>query len=358
MITWNPKIASALRRGWPILAVVCLAFAVRLYFAFTTELPPENFEMQNTAARAVEMKFDQNTAPLYPLFLRTAYSIFGEYNHTAVFVLQAFVGALTVLLVVYVARRMCSFGAAIVAGLLCSIYPVFLIYDVSILPESFLVLFTVSILATVSSDASDGNKAVILGALAGLGILFKPVFLFFAPGLFVTAKRRLILLLTLLAVLVPWTVRNAVVYRRIFPLYSAGVFMVNTSKYTNVEDGLVTLDKLYMNASVILRKDWDDANLPLLIDDALSNRKMVRYSFIPVMILGIIGMIRHYRKEHRIVMLPVFIYLALIILLSVVKHRYRLLFEPALIIYTAMLLTGGTCESGAVYQRSVARAQP
>lgn len=58
------------------------------------------------------------------------------------------------------------------------------------------------------------------------------------------------------------------------------------------------------------------------------------------MLLGIAGIMRTVRREHLPAVLPFGIYLALIVLLSTGDLRHRIVLEPLLVLYTAMLLTG------------------
>ncbi|UCF06915.1 MAG: glycosyltransferase family 39 protein [bacterium] len=309
--------------------------------------------MHNNVAKALEWKLTQSDAPIYPLFLKVIYSIFGEGNHTSALIIQGLIGSLMVIVIYLLVLQVCNRRAALLSAGICGIYPAFIIFEISLFPESLLIFLAVCIMAlSVSVKINQKKKSILLGALMGLGMLTKPTFLFFLPGLALTTKKRLLFLLTLIIVLIPWTARNAVVSRTLYPLYQPKAYMVDLSKYTFSKESLGLFNRLYTNTSFVLRKSWDEPNMPKLFENRHNNTGLLQYSYTVVLILGLIGMVRFYRKEHRQFMLPVLLYIVLVIFFTFVKHRYRMLFEPALIVYTAILLAGGSCEARSLQDTS------
>jgi hypothetical protein len=65
---------------------------------------------------------------------------------------------------------------------------------------------------------------------------------------------------------------------------------------------------------------------------------ILQYAYLPVMILGFTGMIRFSDRRSRRIMLPALSYLLFFIVLAIFKMRYRLLAEPAFIIFTAVTI--------------------
>ena len=104
----------------------------------------------------------------------------------------------------------------------------------------------------------------------------------------------------------------------------------------------VTLDLIYMKASLLISKGWDSF---VLKDISQSNRhitNILTYGYLPVMLLGLIGMVRFSNPENRIIWLMAVSYTTIHIVLTIFKLRYRLLIEPMLIVYTGILIQQST----------------
>jgi 4-amino-4-deoxy-L-arabinose transferase-like glycosyltransferase len=155
---------------------------------------------------------------------------------------QAFVGALGVWLLGRLARRAAGDRAALAAMWIAALYPPLVWFCAYALSETmytalvFAAVVTLSRVTDVPRDASAGRAAergavrrvAAAGALAGLATLTRPATLFFLPLvlLFFIARRQVLLAavlgLSAVAVVVPWTIRNALAYGRIVPVSSQG----------------------------------------------------------------------------------------------------------------------------------------
>jgi hypothetical protein len=223
-------------------------------------------------------------------------------------------------------------------------------------------------MSAAAAPLDDRRKAIAQGALAGLGILMKPAFLFFVPGLFATVRRKVVFVLVLVAVLAPWLIGNAVRRGALAPASESGALMFYRSYnpqatgWDNAVTGprfssqgdlvrmglgwirhnpLAALDIMNNKVLVLLSANWDAYTMR----DVVPSTPVIyalRYCYVVVFILGFIGLARFYRREHRAVAWPVASYLLLVILLSAFKVRYRVLIEPLLIVYASILLAPGT----------------
>lgn len=162
--------------------------------------------------------------PLFPTFLALVYGLFGR-SELAVRLANAILGTLSCLLIYRLSRRLFDEATALIAALLCSLYP-FTIYYVGVVGmETFLaLLMVVATCAFVRSFQDDRLGSFMLsGALVGLINLCRPFMLFF-PFFFLGAivlryregravgKRFLAFLIPLLLVAGPWYVRNYVLF--------------------------------------------------------------------------------------------------------------------------------------------------
>lgn len=349
-------------------AIFAAGLALRLYAAAVCTATPDYSDMAEYNRLAVEGVPHTFRPPLYPLFLRGVYSVFGPYHYRAAYLVQAAFSSLAVLLIYAAASRMWSRRAGLIAAAITAVYPAFIAYNLTTLTESLSILWVVLMMSVAASSLDDRRKAIAQAALAGFGILMKPAFLFFVPGLLATLRRRVAFVLVLAAVLAPWLIGNAVRHGRWAPVSESGALMFYRS-YNPLATGgdntltgppgssqrdyfrmglhfirhnmLATLDIMNDKVLILLTADWDGYTLR---DVAKSTPDIyaLRYGYVVVLILGSIGLARFYRRDHRAVVWPVASYLVLILLLSAFKIRYRVLIEPLLIVYASILLAAGT----------------
>lgn len=162
-------------------------------------------------------------APLYPALLGAIYRV-GAIDLTLVRVIQALIGTLTVGLVVLVAHQLFGRRVALGAGAIAALSPTLLIVDAALLTEVLSLPLELGAVAAVLAHRNrpDGRALPILaGVLVGLGALtrFPGVLLLLPLGIALatarsqSARRRLVAVglfgVACLAVITPWTVRNA-----------------------------------------------------------------------------------------------------------------------------------------------------
>jgi hypothetical protein len=178
-------------------------------------------------------------APLYPALLALIYWLFGT-SATPVMLAHTVIGALTCALLFLLGSRIFDRAVGLVAGVLLALYPPRLIWSSFRMTESLLVLLIVaSTLAIVALFQSPSHRRAIGGgvfigltALCNAVIVLLPLVLLLVAA--VSRRLRPVYLRHLLAlvavmglVILPWTVRNYVVFHRVIPVrWGAGVTFV------------------------------------------------------------------------------------------------------------------------------------
>jgi 4-amino-4-deoxy-L-arabinose transferase-like glycosyltransferase len=178
----------------------------------------------------------------YPLFLAGVYGVFGHHP-LAARLLQALVsGGLSIWLIYHLGRRLAGERVGLLAAFLGAVYAYFIYYDAALMTESFFTLGTLAIF-TLSFELVGIRKAkdamvpirwsglwLLLGVALGLTTLLRQTLLLFLPFWLVWIywagwkKIRwyepLISLGVLIICILPWTVRNYIVYKAFLPLNS------------------------------------------------------------------------------------------------------------------------------------------
>jgi 4-amino-4-deoxy-L-arabinose transferase-like glycosyltransferase len=196
--------------------------------------------------------------PGYPAFLAVVFAVFGMEHYRAALVLQMFVDLGTCFLIADLARRLISPRAARIAFLLAALCPFLANYVANALTETLEVFFTVLALdfAIVGLETlQDSMKPWAgCGLAVGAAILLRPdgalLLLALEAYLFVLLMRLwkqttldgvsarhvfkagVILLVTALTTLVPWTLRN---------LHTLHEFQPLAPRYANEENAFVPM---------------------------------------------------------------------------------------------------------------------
>ena len=99
----------------------------------------------------------------------------------------------------------------------------------------------------------------------------------------------------------------------------------------------MVVHKLYYNAEKVLKRSWVSA--AEISDPRLrSSTYIACYSYAAIMLFGLAGMVRFRRLRQLAVVAPVVGYIVLLIALTEFSVKYRIYFEPILILYTAVVL--------------------
>lgn len=159
--------------------------------------------------------------PLYSLFLAAFMAIFGR-SITGIVLGQALLQALTLSLIYYGAKRLFSRGVAFWLTLYSILDPVLLAMCGYLYSETLYYLLHVVMVFLLLAGAASGfgfGRVFAIALLLGLGLLARPIGLFFVPVMILVlalSTRRVpsavgksaVLLVTIVAVIAPWLVRN------------------------------------------------------------------------------------------------------------------------------------------------------
>jgi 4-amino-4-deoxy-L-arabinose transferase-like glycosyltransferase len=174
-------------------------------------------------------------APFYPFFLAAVYGVCGH-SHLAVEVVQAAVGATTVVLLCGLGLRLWP-AAALPAGIFAAVYGPLVVSAGEVMSE---VWFTFWLVLAAYLLSAPGSRRALLGggAAIGLAALTRPVGLLLWPAFILAEwsarrgaglRRGLWVGLALGATLLPWTARNYLVHGALVPISTHGGFIVARS---------------------------------------------------------------------------------------------------------------------------------
>jgi len=168
--------------------------------------------------------------PLFPYFIAGLYRVFGTL--TAVKLAQAAVGAIAIPAVGLLGQSVFGPRVGVGAAGLAAFYPELIWYSAHFWSEPlFMALLWWAFAALLVSDSrASPSAAVLSGVLWGLACLARETALYFVPVAalwlaFRTSggkRRAAAFLLATLVVVLPWTVRNAILYRACVPISTMG----------------------------------------------------------------------------------------------------------------------------------------
>lgn len=304
-------------------------------------------------------------APGYPVFLAALY-LLGLDTPRAVFIIQAFCGTLTCVLLCFLAKKLFGGKTAAFAGLIAALYPFFIYFTGLLLSETLFILFLVAFFLLLETRSGPGLSwprrlavPILAGILAGVLTHLRSSFLLFPFFLlpFVLLRRKprrnalagwALMLLFMALTLSPWVWRNYRLFGHFIPTtlqageslyeanspYATGGPAMNESqtpwdritagqKLNEYERDRFFRDKAikYIRehpgrfaqlALIKLKRFWNPIpnyrhfRSPLYIAISLS-------AYLPVILLALCGLIRN--RSHKALLLyslsPVFYYTAL-----------------------------------------------
>lgn len=374
-----------------LVSIFSVAFAIRLYFAVHCTAIPGYSDMAWYNEVARQHGLPRELPPGYPLFLRAIYHVFGAANYKAVFMVQGFISALSAALIGWITSKVGNLKAGITAGAVAAIYPNLIVYNLTTLTETIGVFFIALLLAMLVTAIGEKKRSIFAAATILLACAFRPVILFFAPGVFLGLKKKLVFVAALALVIAPYATyelaKGKTVHRAAVALYETYYPTLNGSGFINPKDTELGSDTLasrvyikaawdnirkdkwrvvgniYNKGTVVFSRGWDTFVMEPLLSRTGSSSALLRgasraqsdstsetpplsdnvahvmdYAYIPFMLLGFVGMARLYGRRTRMLVLPVLSYLILVILFSIFKFRYRLLVEPVFIMFASLLV--------------------
>jgi hypothetical protein len=225
-----------------VAALVALGVALRLGFVLATTghtLVGDEIEYDIQGRFITEGRFFWSTTPTgephptvwkvpgYPLFVGALYSLLGT-DPDRVFAVQALVsGSLTIVLTWVLGRRLFGPPVAVAAAAAVAVYPYWQ-FETRLFAESVVTPLTLAALIVVLERPVTSRRALGVGALVGLTILFRPGAVYMIPAVAVAwmagAGLRRGALLTVASVaaaclvILPWSIRNYEVTGEVIPL--------------------------------------------------------------------------------------------------------------------------------------------
>lgn len=183
-------------------------------------------------------KSTSSKPPLYSFFLAFIYRTFGH-SYLAVRAIQSFLGALTCVIIYFIALKLINQNAALISGALAAINISFIKSSAFLLSEAFSTfMISLLILSLVSlSLRTSFYKRICAGFLAGLAALTRSEMVFFPPFLYaagfslsyfykkfslrVFLKGAAQVLFIFLIIIALWTFRNWRVHHTFIPMTTA-----------------------------------------------------------------------------------------------------------------------------------------
>ncbi len=224
------------------------AFLIRFVFIILFPLSaPDSLDYDKMAlhiANGLGFSANLNRAPLYPTFLATIYFIFGH-SFLVVRIIQAILGAIICIFVYFIGEEIFKNRRAAALGTGAAvIYPSLIASNSYILTET-LATFLLTIAVILLMKALKGKKKqdwVAGGIFLGLSTLCRPVTLLFPLflllGLLLFFRKRLenfifvlIFSLTVAGTILPWTIRNYLVFKEFIPVATGGGFNLWVGSY-------------------------------------------------------------------------------------------------------------------------------
>lgn len=153
--------------------------------------------------------------PLYPLMLAAIYRSAPALLIPITQAVQAALFAATVAIVFLLANRLYGFSAAVLAGVACALYPNAITYTARCQAETLFAFFLAAFVYALSKALDEGGRrwVAIAGLAFGASLLTRPTTLLLPVLLIATVQRRLRTIAAVaaigIAMVVPWTVRNA-----------------------------------------------------------------------------------------------------------------------------------------------------
>lgn len=255
------RFANQLRSNWhwffateiiSVLAICLLAFTVRMLFSFilfpilagplNLGTDPDLFGILTANwVNGHGYVFHEGgelatwRGPGYPLFLAPIYAVFGSV-FPAVILVHSLIGAGVSAVVYFIGKRTFGSNVGYIAAFLVAFHPILIWYTPRLRYETFLsLLIALGVLAVLRlHDSRSQRDALLVGFIFGFAtlvnqvvIILPLVLLVLIPAIwkrYFTSRRLLTaVLLVMVIIIAPWTVRNYLVSGHIIPVHSGGI---------------------------------------------------------------------------------------------------------------------------------------
>ncbi|MGB3340715.1 MAG: glycosyltransferase family 39 protein [bacterium] len=396
-----------------ILFILLINFLLRIcaMFLLDSYTQPQDWEYGDIAENIVDgygfslisefshkLETTSSHAPIYPLYLSVFYRA-GQDPMIIIIILfiQVILSSLTALIFYRISLIIFNKTAGLLTAIAISFYPPLIYYSVKLTPTVFVIFFIgLTIFLFLKTEKKEYRMAMIAGSIMGISILANPITFTFLPAVLIWYLRKkqinfkTLILVVLSAVIImgPWTIRNYAVHHRIVPVTTQFgknfwignnvnatgtdyyrvvknepdnmVLMTNTLP-RNIKDRLAWLSEIERSdyfikqgkefikhnpdkfAILLLKKTyyfwWFTPREINGSSDALKYRSMYIAFYLPLLILGFIGIIiamkRRYIKHSLLPVVVIIIIASIYIFTHVGLARYRAPVEALLIIFAS-----------------------
>ncbi len=207
-----------------LLVIVAAGFLLRIFYVSTLPEQTAFPDSERYDAIAGDILRGEGfkstlTAPLYPLFLAGVYSVFGR-SFFAVRASQAFLGALSILIIFLLAEEISSKRAGIIAAAIFAVYPFFIFFTGLLLTETLFIFILLGFILFIGRFLKhpSNRSALAAGIAGGVSVLIKPAmfyFVFISIIYYLAARRNkkiaaglCVLAAAFLITISPWPVYN------------------------------------------------------------------------------------------------------------------------------------------------------
>ena len=353
---------------YKLLIILLVALLLRIYFGIICDAKPDFSDMALYNEAALAGGVPTFPPPVYPLFLRIIYSVFGPHSYNAVYIIQGLISALTVYLIYLVTRKVSCDTAGLIAAGIAAVYPNFIAYNLTTMTEALSIFLTMALLASLTLLDDERKSSVLAAVTLCICYLVRPAFILFFPATLIFVKKRTIFIVTIAVLLGAWLIygkvadgsssRSAILFYKSYNEMADGISNYDFSKtmlgstdlpnITYIRGALdyiannkwQTVNILYNKMALVMCRGWDMWVLESIIGKNEYLVYLMYHHYLPILLLGIFGMIKHYSKRNSILVFTAVGYILLHIVLSIFKFRYRLLVEPIFIMFTGILIAG------------------
>src|SRR3989344_2556465 len=372
-----------------------LFFVIINFFSITNMdfTPDHDFYPYDDAARAIikdgfftDNIFLLRKILLYPLFISLFYRMLGTDPIPVQFIqlFQIIISGFSIIFIYFITESLFkNRNIAFTAGILLSIYPHHIFLSLYLLSDNnYVTLLIISIYLIIKFINTQSYKiAILTGIIFGLTILQRPIItLFLLLAIIyiyinseyrfrkIVLSRILIIFIFFIIIWIPWPIRNKIMYNEYFSLGTGGgtaLYQGNsenstggyggdvisgidyTDPFDNISGNESYINNLYKTEAIkAIKKDpikfikripvrWWNMIRPNYANASFINNLITIPIYLFVVIFSIIGMI--YSRKHKYVNL-LYIYIIYHFIIHgiyIANIRYRISFEPILIIFAA-----------------------
>ncbi len=247
------------RENFFIALIFTIALSLRIFYSFSARITPyitarhyNNIAVNLSAGKGYtegdnfgDSERAMSWSPFYPFLLAFFYKIFGH-NYPAIWIFQAIISALSCVLIYFIAKKAFGQKVARYSAIISAFCFNFILYAAMLLTETIYIFFVLIFFLLLFDTAKFSLliKYAILGVLAGIAMLTRPIFVVFAIFLFFRGLKKrflreaLIFVTCIFLVISPWAIRNYIIYKRFIFLSVSGpqtFWIGNYSKATGKE---------------------------------------------------------------------------------------------------------------------------